>query len=58
MRFSFTYADIAAASGMKIGAVRMAVHRKMLDPHDLGSVVRFVTGHQAAVMEVGDRCPA
>lgn len=39
--WAFGYADLAAALGMGVGAVRMAVHEGRFDPADLSSVVAF-----------------
>ena len=39
--WAYGYADLAAALGMREGAVRMAVHARRFDPADLASIIAF-----------------
>lgn len=39
--WAYGYADLAAALGMREGAIRMAVFEKRFDPADLASVIAF-----------------
>ncbi|QGH73459.1 MAG: hypothetical protein [Siphoviridae sp. ctvD11] len=40
-KFTYTYADIAALTGLSIGTLRVYRSKGLLDPEDLQSVVDF-----------------